>query len=180
MSYLVENPWPGLLVAAFIELALGILLVRGGRAWVIIAMAGVLVAAVAFVVIERLVVTDKEEIENSLEMVAGALEAHDVPGVLATLAPEFPRRAEVERVLARFEVSQARVGSDLEVRFNPLTNPPSATAYFTGHLEGKDLRGQLPYEHLIRKFKIVFRRDGDRWVIADYSDDDVSPLRKKR
>src|SRR3954447_23956551 len=179
MTYLVENPWPGLVLAALIELALGILLVRAGRAWVIAAMAGVLIAAVALVIIERLVVTDKEEIENSLETVASALEAHDVPRVLATLAPEFPRRAEVERVLARFEVSQARVGSDLEVRFNPLTNPPSATAYFTGHLEGKDLRGQLPYEHLIRKFKIVFRRDGDRWVIADYSNDDVT-VRKKR
>jgi hypothetical protein len=87
---------------------------------------------------------------------------------------------EVEQMLARFQVSQARVGSDLDVRFNPLMNPPTASAYFTGHLEGKDLRGQLPYEHLIRKFKVVFRRDGDRWVIADYSDDDVSVRKKKR
>src|SRR4051794_28997970 len=92
MSYLVETPWPGLLLAGLIELALGFLLVRSGRAWVIVAMAGVLVAAIALVVIERLVVTDKEEIENSLETVAAALEAHDVPGVLATLATEFPRR----------------------------------------------------------------------------------------
>jgi len=179
MTYLFENPWPGLALAVLVELALCILLVRGGRAWIIVAMVGVLFAAIALVVIERLVVTDKEEIEKSLDTIAGALEAHDAPAVLATLAPEFPRRTEVEQALARFQVSQASVGRDVEVRFNPLMNPPTATAYFTGHLEGKDLRGQLPYEHLIRKFKVVFRRDGDRWVIADYSDDGVTP-RKKR
>jgi hypothetical protein len=56
------------------------------------------------------------------------------------------------------------------VRLSPLTSPPSATAFFTGHAEGRDKRGQIPYERFLRKFKVRLHREGDRWLVADFED----------
>ena len=39
-------------------------------------------------------------------------------------------------------------------------------------IDGKDARGEFPYEHMIRKFKVTLERRGNKWLIADYSDAD--------
>ena len=76
----------------------------------------------------------------------------------------------VEQALARVTIRSASVGPDLEVRLSPLTTPPSATAYFTGRIEGKDNRGTIPYEHFARKFKVRLERRDGCWLVTGYED----------
>jgi ketosteroid isomerase-like protein len=121
-------------------------------------------------ILERLVVTQTEEVEDALDRVAQALVAGDSQTVLAALSPQCPKRGEIQSVLSRFTISSARIGGDLEIRFNDLSSPPTATAYFTGIVDAKDNRGAIPYEHMIRKFKVTLRKEGDRWLIHDYTD----------
>ena len=168
MTWLVESPWPALTVGVFLEVALAIVLVRSGRAVVLVAMAIVLVATAAMLALELLVVTEIEQVENALAKVATTLEANDPPAVLELFDPKSPRRHEVESILSRVTVRGATIGGDLEVRTNALTSPPSATAYFTGHFEAHDRRGEIPYEHVLRRFKITLHRLNDRWLIHDY------------
>jgi hypothetical protein len=179
MNIFLESPWPALMLSAVIEAVLAITLIRTGRVGVGVAMAVVLVVAGVLVLVERLVVTEREEIENALAAVATSLESNDARAVLSAFEPGFAGRNEIERALARFTVREAHIGGDLEVRLNPLTTPPSASAYFTGRVEGKDSRGEFPYEHLIRRFKVVFHRHDGRWLIADYTDQDLAGPQKR-
>jgi hypothetical protein len=172
MTWFIESPWPSLAIGFALEVILAIALVRTGRTAIIAAMVVVLAATIGLLALERVVVTEREEVEDTLDAVAAALESNDVPAVLAAFSPNCPRLGEVKSALSRFTVREARIGGDLEVRINRLTSPPSAATYFTGRIDGKDSRGEFPYEHMIRKFKVTLERRGDKWLIADYSDAD--------
>lgn len=172
MTWFIESPWPALALGFSLQVILAMALARTGRAAIIPVMVLALAATVGLLALERVVVTEREEVEDALDAVADALESNDVPAVLAAFSPDCPRLGEVKSALARFTVREAHVGGDLEVRINRLTNPPSAATYFTGRIDGRDARGEFPYEHMIRKFKVTLHRRGGKWLIADYSDAD--------
>ncbi len=170
MTWFVESPWPSLMLGVVLEVILAIALVRTARGAIVGLMIVVFALTVGMVIVERVVVTETEEVEDALDHVAAALVANDSQAVLACFSPHCPRLAELRSILSRVTVRVAKIGGDLEVRLNHLTQPPSATCYFTGRVEAKDSRGEIPYEHLVRKFKVTLRKEGGRWLIADYSE----------
>ncbi len=169
MTWLVESPWPAITIGVVLEIALAIALVRTGRGVLLVAMGLVLLATIGALALEWVVVTETEEVADALGAVEVALEANDPPRVLALFSRSSPRRAEVESALGRFLVRDVRIGGDLELVINHLTSPPSAQAYFTGRIEAHDTRREIPYENMLRKFKVTLRREGDRWLIYDYA-----------
>jgi hypothetical protein len=173
VTWFVESPWPSLTLGLAVEATLLIVLLRTGRAKVLAAMTVVATATIAMLLVERLVVTEREEIEDALVGAAQALESNDLEAVLASFEPNSPRRGEVQSILSHVTIREARVGGDLEIHINKLTVPPSATAQFTGRAEIRDSRGQIPYEHVLRKFKVTLRRHDDRWLIHDFTDADI-------
>ncbi len=134
MTVLVESPWPATIVALVLLIVFGTIFVRTGRPIVLVAMALVVVALAGMVALEQVVVTDREEVEDTLHGIADDLEANDVPAVMASFAPHAPRRSEAQRVLEDVTIRSASIGRDLEVRINKLTSPPTATVFFTGHI----------------------------------------------
>ncbi|REK05502.1 MAG: hypothetical protein DWQ37_23590 [Planctomycetota bacterium] len=174
MTIFAESPWPAIALCVAIELVFGFIFVRTGRALAVVGMVLALAGTVALVVVEQIVVTETEEVEDTLHGIAEALDANDTAAVLAAFAPECTQRGRVESELGDVTVNSATVGGDLEVRINQLTIPPSATAYFTGRINAQVKRGgTLPYENYIRKFKVTFERRGPRWLIANVEDADV-------
>jgi hypothetical protein len=178
MSWFVESPWPAVLFCTLLLLGCGVLFVRTGKVWVIGLMAASVALMAGLVVVEQIIVTDREEVEDTLHGVAENLAANNVPAVLAAFSPKCPGLREAESILNRVTVQTAVVGADLEVNINQLTSPPTALAYFTGRVQARDKHGSIPYENYIRKFKVRLERHGDRWLIADYEDGD--PRRKMR
>jgi hypothetical protein len=172
MTWLVESPWPAVTLGVVLEVALAIVLVRTGRGAVLIAMGLVLLLTAGMVALEWTVVTETEQIEGLLHAAATALEANDPPRVLALFSPDSPRRAEIESVLGRYTVRDVHIGRVLEIVTNRLTNPPSARAYFVGRVSGTDSRGTVPYQNMIQRFRVTLHRDGERWLIHDYTMED--------
>ncbi len=86
MTLLFENPLRIIFIGIVIEAVLGIVLLRTGRGALLWAMLGVLALTLAGVVVERLVVTEKERVEMTLDGITSALEANDLK-----------RRAELHR-----------------------------------------------------------------------------------
>jgi hypothetical protein len=170
MMTFVETPWPAVLTCTVALVVFGVLFMRTGRASMIVAMAAIVGALVGLVVLEQTIVTDTEEVQDTLHGIAEHLAANNVPEVLAAFAPNCPGLAQARPVLSRVTVESATIGRDLEVRISKLTSPASATAFFTGRIQAKDNSGTIPYEHYIRKFKVKLERHGDRWLIADYED----------
>lgn len=155
-----------------LEVILAIALVRTGRGAIIGAMVAVLALTAGMLILERVIVTETEEVEDALDRAAAALVSNESAAVLAAFSPRSPRRGEVQSRLSRVTISSARIAGDLEIRFNELTDPPSATTYFTGIVDAKDKSGTIPYEHMMRRFKVTLRKEDGRWLIFDYSEAD--------
>ena len=170
MSMFIESPWPATLLCIGSEVCLAMLFMRTGKALVVVMMAVVLAVSAGLILMEQTIVTDTEQVEDTLHGVAESLAANDMARVLAAFAPSCPGHDQVQSILPTVLVSSASVGSDLEVRISKLTNPPQATTYFTGRIEAKSKRGTIPYEKMFRKFKVKLERRGDHWLIVDYTD----------
>jgi ketosteroid isomerase-like protein len=169
MSTFVENPIFWIAVTVLLEAILAVMLVKTGRGALVGAMIGVLVLGAAGLLLERVVVTEREEVEAAFEEIAAALERNDVPGVMACLASDASQlRTEASSRMPRVEISDARI-RDLKVSFNRRANPPTARADFKAIVEARDKKGEVPYEHFIRQFSVGLRREGDRWLLTDYT-----------
>ncbi len=88
ISLLFENPWWIIFTGVIIEAVLGIILYRTGRGALVWAMLAVLVLMVSGVIVERLVVTERERVEMTLDGIVAALEANDLNRVLSYVALE--------------------------------------------------------------------------------------------
>lgn len=170
MTIFVESPWPATLLCITLEVILAVVFVRTGR-WLVLAAMGLVMAVTAVaLVIERTTVTDTEQVEDTLHGIAEDLAANDVERVLASLTPDCPQRGQLRSVLKRVTIRSASVAGDLEVRISRLSSPPSATAFFTGRVDGKDNTGTIPYERYVRKFKVKLERHDGQWLISDYEE----------
>src|SRR4051812_44542548 len=128
MQIFVEDPTWILAAGIAIEAILAVILARTGRVAVIALMVGAFVLMLAGLGIERAIVTEREEVEQTLDEIADALLAGDVAGVVRFLAPEASNlRAEAASQLPQVKVNEAKI-RDLKVSFNHHANPETATA----------------------------------------------------
>lgn len=172
MSWLFEDPTTMIVAGTLIECLLAVALVKSGRAILVVPILAVLALIGLGVLIERLVVTEAEQIEATLAGVADALEANDVEAVLRHIDPAASGlRSEVKSRMPQMRITDARV-YDLVVRVNRYSSPPTAEADFTGRLKGR-FRGEggAGREGLVlRNFTVQFSQEGDRWLIMGYED----------
>ena len=63
-------------------------------------------------------------------------------------------------------ISEAHIGSDLSIVVDDRAQPPTALATFTGRFHLKLLRGSVPYENMLRRFRVKLDKEGDRWLIV--------------
>ena len=69
--------------------------------------------------------------------------------------------------LPQFEIHEAYI-RDLVVTINRAANPPTATAEFMGHINGRERRGALPEEHYPQRCRVTLHLEGDRWLMDGY------------
>jgi hypothetical protein len=175
MTWFVEDPWPVLLATLAILALLGVALFRTGQARIIGAMVAVALLGGAGLLIEWLVVTEREEVEAALFGAAEALKRNDLDAVLSHIAPEAAgMRASVTAILPGIEVSEVKL-ANLKITLNRLTNPPSARAEFVGRVTVKSRQPGLafPYDNFVRPFVVRLRRENDRWVMTEYEMGDM-------
>jgi hypothetical protein len=178
MTALVESPWPVLFIGIVVEAALALALLKTGRGKLLGVMIGVGALTLLGLAVERLVVTDREAVSDTLDAAAAAVEANDLERLLSYISPTAQRpQADSRFVLGRFEVSKARV-RDLTVTINRLTSPPTAKARFIAFGQGRDRQGVFPYQAYSQQVIVELQLEGDRWLVTDYSVEDILPPRK--
>lgn len=175
MMILLESPWPVLLIGIAVEAVLAIMLLRTGQGRVLWAMVAAGALTLAGLVVERLVVTDREAVEHTLDAAVAAVEANDLNRVLECISPTAPQtRADARFLLGRVEIRMARIGS-LEITVNRLTSPPTAKAKLLAIGAGRDRRGEFPDQNFSQKVTVELRREGDRWLVGNYGLEDLEP-----
>ncbi len=168
MTWLTENPAPIFWTALAAEAVLVVALYQTQRAVYLLGMLGVLLVGGGLLLAEHLIVTKREQVELALDEIATALVNDDRAGVIERIDPaSASARNRADAALRIFKVSTAKIGSDLTITLNQLTSPPSAKASFTGRLDLQQRRSG--YEQTaVRRFTLVFVREGERWYLADY------------
>ena len=177
MTTLLENPMPIILFGIVAEAILGGFLVSTRRGVLLAPMAGVLLLVILGVVVERLVVTEKERAEQALYDAASAIQSNDVKRVESFIAKtpgsDVLRRASHYMSLVEFE--QVKVSS-LRVTLNRLTSPPSAEARFDGSARFQDKSGMVPYRYYSSSFKVDLVLEPGGWKVEDVQGDPQKPL----
>jgi hypothetical protein len=165
----LESPWSILVIGLAAEAILAVILVRTGRGVLLAAMAAVAVAVGIGLLVERLVVTDRKLVAQTIDGAAAALEANDLPRLLELLAPDAAEtRQAASQVLQEGEFIQVRIYG-LEVNVVRTTSPPTARATFNVIATGKDRRGVLGQQPL-PPFKLIVRLrwESGRWLITGH------------
>ena len=168
MIIFLESPWPILLIGIAVEAVLAVMLLRTGQGRLLWAMLGVGAVVLVGLVVERLVVTDREAVENTLDACVAAVKANDINRLSECISPTAPQvRAEARFVLGRVEVQKAAI-TDLEITINRLTSPPTAKAKFRAIGAGRDRKGEFPYQGFAEFITVELRLEGDRWLVSGY------------
>jgi hypothetical protein len=172
MTSLVETPVPVILFGIVGEAVLGIILLRTGRGALLWAMGGVLAVVLAGVLLEGLVVTDREEVEAALEDVAAAIEANDpaplLDGNLYLTDSATQSRAIIRWGMDRVDFTRVKITS-LDITINRLTSPPTARAQVQGIVYFHDRHGDFPYEsYPLKELVVELRQQSGRWLISGH------------
>ena len=169
MTTLLENPMPVIFIGIIAGAMLATILVSTRQAWALWALIGVLVLVFAGVALERFVVTDVERVENVLDGVADALEDNDLTRLLEEyFSPDaIDARRQAISAMGLVEITSVKI-SNLTVKINRLTSPPTAEADFHGAVRYDPKNPErIPYKHYTRRLEVPLRFEGDRWVIID-------------
>lgn len=172
MTPLVESPWPAIFFGIIALAILAVILVRTGRGIVVLAMIGVLALTLGGVLLERLVVTERERVEETLFGAAAAIEANDLDRLMEYISPRAsfsPRRA--RDVLRQYKFTEARI-NDVQIEINRLTSPPSAEAKMIGAFSVVDTHGQLPYTNGRLGLTVKLQLEDGRWRIISHTEGD--------
>jgi hypothetical protein len=173
MSIFLESPVPILSIGIFVELVLAIALWQTGRGRVLLMMLGVLAVMAGGWLLQWLVVTDYEAIDDLLHDCASAVVANDVNRALSHISPSAKQvQAAARQVFEEDEVTMAKI-TDLQIAVNRRANPRTAKATFNAIGRGRDRKGQIPETTYGCHVIVKLRKEGDRWFIADYSLEDL-------
>jgi len=167
--FLLEDPWPVILMAAVAEAVLAIVLWRTGRGVLLVAMLALLAVAGALVGLEWLVVTEREEVEQAILAGAAAIESNNPDAALSYHTPGNPEISRMVRwAMNRVEFKRVKV-THLEVgEINRLASPPMVRARVIGIVEFEDRRGQIPYNTRPFDLELVMRQSEGRWLVESH------------
>jgi len=174
MSTLLENPMPIIFLGIFAEAILGVMLVKTGRGALLLAMIAVLAVVLGGVGLEALVVTDREQVEATLEGGAAAFEANDLDRVLTFIAPDAQGTRNAARDAlhwARFE--QIKI-TNLEVTVVRTASPPTARAKLIVLVTARERRGDFALVGHPVPVEIQLQQAGDRWLVIAHDWPDVA------
>ena len=174
--FLLESPWPILIIGLVVETVLAIALFRTGRGVLLWAMGGVALLVLAGALVANYTITDTKRIRNTLEMAAAGLVADNADRVKATIVPGTDgdsARVLVDRALSQAKFLELTI-RNLDVKFNYRTSPPTAQTTFTvwvrGNYRGEAYSWETPHPVAM---EVALRKESGRWLIFGEPKHDV-------
>ncbi|MEX2306302.1 MAG: hypothetical protein WD738_01840 [Pirellulales bacterium] len=170
MNWLAENAlpiWMGGAVALTMAMVI-YLQTRSNRA--LLGMGAVVLATAALLTAEWFMETPREAVERTLYQLAAAVEANDVPGTLAFLAPTADERIreDVETLMPLVNIERARVIGTPQIDVADGSDPAAATVQCRGIIVATVKRSGMK-GGADDRLTMEFVRDGDRWLVESYT-----------
>jgi hypothetical protein len=167
MTWFTENPLPLVLLGVIVEAMLAVVLARTGKRSVLWGMIGLAVFVIGAVVLERYIVTPREELRAALEEVRAIVAANDPPALLKRIDTnqEVARlRNQVQRDLANVTVTEAKI---TELREEDIkVNGDRAKMKFIGSVDLKAAGSLNSPPHIVLKFDVAWRKQDGVWIVT--------------
>jgi hypothetical protein len=168
MVIFVESPWPILFIGIAVEAVLAFLLLQTGRGKFLIAMIGVAAFVGIGLIVEHFVMTDRKAVTQTLDAAVAAVRKNDLNGALDCISPSAQEpREKTCWVFGLVDFQEAHI-SDLEIKVNGLTSPPSAEVKLLAVGRGRDRKGEWPYQGFAQRVTLTLRLEGGRWLVTRY------------
>ena len=132
------------------------------------ALALVVILTLVLLTVERLIETDREQIEAALHDTMAAIKANDVETVLVQIAPQAVIvRTDAETALPLVQVKAAGA-SQIETRLSEAAEKRTATTHFRGLVNGTSKKGGAPFGYF-DEVDVTWTKQGERWLIDGYT-----------
>jgi hypothetical protein len=181
LTMFLESPLPIIILGAVVIAVLGAMLLATRRGVYLYAIGGVLVVVALGVVIERLVVTERERVAMAIDGAAAALENNDAAAVRKFIArrTESDIRRRLDHYMGLVEFEKISI-HNLQIEINHHNSPPTAEARFDGTARFSDKTGTLSHGAYPGSFLVRLVREPDGWKFYDVEGDPNHPLRGDR
>lgn len=170
MEMLVENPLPAIFAGIVAAAVVGVIFVNTRNFRVLWALPVIFLLTLGGVALEWLIVTEREEVEQTLDGIAAALESNDLDAVLRYVSPQAAQtRQRAAWAMGIVTIRDVRM-RNREVRINRLTSPPTAEAEFNGTLffDLKQPQIGMIRDVYLARFVVQLESDGNRWLVTDH------------
>lgn len=166
MNELMEQPFWIIAVGIITVLILGSGLLKTGQSSLLYALIVAVLAFGGLLATERLVETDREQIQKMIRQVARHVEREEIDAVLEWIHSKAEAtRAGAQSVIPRYEFAVARVTKFRELKVN---SPTTATAEFTVRLEGRTAGGSEPNTPAILIVVVDLKKEGELWKVFSF------------
>lgn len=171
MNWLFDQPLYIIVIGVLMAAMLAGGFLQTGRNVLFFAALGCLVLTGAMVGVERLVVTDREAVRQTLLDAAQAVENNDLDAVLEIVHPKAENvRALAQSVQRQHHFTSVRITRFERVEILADRNPPVAEIEFVVIVEG-NLSNQPM--RVPRRVLMTLTKDGDHWRAVEFEHTDV-------
>ena len=174
MEWIFEDPVPAMIVGGLTAAILGGGWIQTGRKSLLYVMIVVILLTVALVVVERVVVTPREQVKDTLFEIARLVAENDIEAASSYAysgAPQIRQAAIAELSLYQFQ--SVDIKRNLKIKVEPDRDPPRATADFNVVVTMGTRDGFISERRIPRYVEITMYREADgQWRVADYAHDD--------
>ncbi|RIK76174.1 MAG: hypothetical protein DCC67_14250 [Planctomycetota bacterium] len=169
MAMLTENPLPIILIGGVAATAALVFFLARRTSGPLMALAAILGLSAALLAVERLVVTDREEVEQSIAELFAAIEANDVQRTLRQVDPNSSVPADVRALMPLIHVEKARTMGSQGIQVHLDQEPPTAVSSGKVALTGTHASSGAPVGYVNQRVEITWTKPGDRWMVSGYT-----------
>jgi len=166
-----DSPLYIVLTGLVLGLVVGGLWTASGRKELLYALGAVVAFTVAWLIVERLVVTDREEVRDTLAEIARDVQSNDLNrlvGHIAKGSPSLAQRARAE--MPNYKFTECRVTKVHHIDVDASAEPRSAIVQFNVVASGTFKQGTLEISDTVPRWvqlQMVREEDG-HWRVQDY------------
>ena len=168
MATLFENPLPIYAIGAVLTTVCGMAFLARRSLPSLLALIGVVVLTLLLVIVERVVVTEREQVETTLQLLMADVESGDIPAVLARIdSAALPMRADVEKLMPQATIKDTGATA-VRVEVDADAEPMTATSRFRGKIDGIHRRSGMRV-FFFDEVEINWVKRNDKWLAESYA-----------
>lgn len=169
---IMEQPLTIVITGVFLVIALVGGLLQTGRRSLLYAAVGVALLTVGLLMLERTVVTPREQVKATLNVIAHDLEQNDVNAILTHISKDrVDLQRDAKTKMSLVEIVDVDIKNNLKVELYSDRGIEYAECRFNCMIRFKILRGIASGEDVRpfpQHFVVRFRQEDGRWRVRDY------------